>query len=626
MSFHQEERKATAGEVFLVLLGFALLTLAYFKPMVLHPDAVWSVGRDFFQNTWNLWWVDHAIQTGHSLLETDRLFAPEGTSLALHTISFTNSLPGVVLQEQLGLSLGETHTVLFLSAFVLSGFGGWALLRYLTGSPLGAFAGGLIYAFNPYHTAMITQLNNVQFQWLPLFLLGVLWIVDQKSTRAVWFTALMLALCGYTDWYQPILAALAALVMVTVRLRGVKQRWELGIWLRLAVAAGLGGLLLLPGLWPLLQSLGGSGGGELEDPIRYIGEVQLTGMSPNGYGGHFLWPVLLGWTTCLMLLYAMFRVRERGIGMFWWLAAVAFLLLQGPYLVVLNHHFPQVPLPMALFPHLPVLDMIRVPHRFLILFLLAIGGLYAYGLREFQMQRGWVMSFLTIPLLALELQPPPPRPIQVNRARVYEQAALEPADTAVLELPIDFRDGYTMWLQTKHEKKLLAGYTSHILPEALTGLETDLMRSLLPATTDTDVLGLPEFLAQDLESLDEGQLEAWRQELLVDKKVRFIVFHRRADFTAPSHAPSGPKKQIDKLKESLMPYRLNPGIRRAPQMRRFVVKQYQEQLAAESTQARALVERLFGPPDRKLGNLTTEVWDLRALVVADSAPELEEGR
>lgn len=624
MKFQNGERKVTAGEVFLVFVGFALLTMAYFKPMVLDPGAVWSVGRDFFQNTWNLWWVDHAIQEGKPLLETDRLFAPEGTSLAMHTISFTNSLPGVVLQQGLGLSLGVTHTVLFLSAFVLSGFGGWALLRYLTGSPIGAFAGGVLYAFNPYHTAMITQLNNVQFQWLPLFLLGAMWIVDKKSNRAVLFTAVMLALCGYTDWYQPILAGLAALVLVLSRVRGKKNPRDLGIWIRLGVAAVLAGLLMLPGILPVLAHLGADGG-EMEDPIRYIGEVQLSGMSPNGYGSHFTWPVLLGWTTCLMILYAVFRVRDKGVGMWWWLVLVSFLLLQGPYLVVMNHHFTQIPMPMAAFPHVPVLDMIRVPHRFLILFLLGLSGLFAYGLREFQIQRGWVMAFMTIPLLALELQPTPPRAIHLNRASVYQQAALEEADTSILELPMDFRDAYTMWLQTQHGKKLLAGYTSHILPAALGGLETDLMRSLLPAQTDSDVLGLPQFQEQDLATLGEDTLDVWRLELLQDKKVRFVVFHRRADFTAPPNRPAGPPNQTAKLKEALFPYRLNEGIRRAPQMRLFAVKQFQEGLVAESTQARELIELLFGPPDRKLGNLTTEVWDLRD-DAARLLPESEEGR
>jgi len=210
---------------------------------------------------------------------------------------------------------------------------------------------------------------------------------------------------------------------------------------------------------------------------------------------------------------------------------------------------------------------------------------------------------------------------------VYQQAALEPDDSTILELPIDFRDGYTMWLQTRHERKMLAGYTSHILPEALAGLETELMRAMMPVQTDTDILGLPEHLPLALEELDAAALEDWRRELLEDKQVRFIVFHQRADFTAPPSMPGGNVDQSEKLRQALMPYRLNPAVRRAPQMRRFVVKEFQAGLAEQSTQARGLVELLFGPPDEKLGNLTTEVWDLRDEAESRGlVAEAEEGR
>ena len=165
-----EGQRLTTTEVLLVLLGFLGLTAVYFWPMVLDPDQVWSVGRDFFQNTWNLWWVDTAFENSQAYYQTDRLFSPTGTSLAFHTISFTNSMPGLLLQQGLGLSLGTTHTVLFLAAFVMSGLGSWALVRYMTGAPLAAFAAGVFFTFNPYHTMMITQLNNVQFQWMPLVL------------------------------------------------------------------------------------------------------------------------------------------------------------------------------------------------------------------------------------------------------------------------------------------------------------------------------------------------------------------------------------------------------------------------------------------------------------------------
>lgn len=609
-----EGQRLTATEALLVLLGFLGLTALYFWPMVLDPDQVWSVGRDFFQNTWNLWWVDSAYESGHAYYETDRLFAPTGTSLAFHTISFTNSVPGLLLQQGLNLSLGATHTVLFLAAFVMSGLGAWALVRYMTAAPLAAFAAGVFFTFNPYHTMMITQLNNVQFQWMPLVLLGLMLMYDGKGWWSVLFTAVMLALAGYTDWYQPIFCAMAGGVLLLVRMRKDKRLRDSKLWTRILLMGVMAGALMAPGALPLFDMLGQGGGGELEESVRYVGETQLLGMSPNGMRAHFFWPVVVGWSTCLILLYTIFRVRAPGVGKFWWLFAVGFLLLQGPYLVVLNQHLRSIPMPMALFEHIPVLDMIRVPHRFLILMVLGITGLIGYGLREFQIQRGKFMTFLVIPILALEMQPPQPEPVHLRQASVYPLMAADSADYAVLEMPIDYRDGYTMWLQTTHQKKLLAGYTSHILPQALPALETDLMRALHPSVSDTDVLGLPQFLKLDLATLTEAQLDQWRRELVVEKQVHFAIFHRRGDFAASAAGIQLPETSIQKLKFAFMPYRFNPGVRLAPQMRRVAANKFFEDLAANSEQGRALLVLMFGEPSKELGSLSTEVWDLRPWV------------
>ena len=74
-------------EILAVALAYIGITLWFWWPMVQEPEAVWSVGRDYYQNTWNLWWVDHAVEQELPIGETDRLFHPQGTSLAFHTLS-----------------------------------------------------------------------------------------------------------------------------------------------------------------------------------------------------------------------------------------------------------------------------------------------------------------------------------------------------------------------------------------------------------------------------------------------------------------------------------------------------------------------------------------------------------
>lgn len=599
--------------------GYLLLTALYFWPMVAQPDAHFSVGRDYFQNTWNLWWTRTAWENQQPFLVTDHLFSPTGTSLAFHTITFANTLPGLLLQDFLGQT--ETHTFLFLSAFVTSALGAWALAYHLTRSAWGAFFAGIVYSFNPYHTPMITQLNNSHFEWIPLFLLCVLLIYEEGRWWHVFWAGVTVALGAYVDWYQPVLCAMAAAVLLAALLWR-DRRWADGrLWLKLALGGAFGLLLVLPGALPLAHEMGHSGEEGLEVPIRYVGEMQLLGMKPQGSPFYHFWPVGFGYALCLFGLWVLWRVRDRAMRPWWWLLAVAFVLLQGPFLVVLNRHLEWLPLPMALFPHLPILNLIRVPHRFLILIVLPLGILGAFGLRHLQQQlaargRAWSAGAAAglCALVALEVQPARHEPVDLRVPAFYQELSQDQDAYAVLELPLDFRDGYSMWLQTIHHQPLTGGYTSHILPAALAHLQTPLMRALLPSASDNDMAFLPQHLPVNLDEVNEATAAAWRQELLESNRIGVIVFRRGPDFPVPQLALPNPDQVTlaTKLKIALTPYRCNPYLRDFDVWRQLAAANLVTTLSARSGQARAIVERLFGPPTRVEGN--AEIWDLRAQV------------
>lgn len=611
----EQAPRIRAREVLLVLGAYLLITLWYWWPMVVGPDAIWSVGRDFFQNSWNLWWVDRAFEGGEPLLRTDRLFHPQGTSLAFHTLSLATTLPAWALMKVFGLSVGTAYVVVFLAAFPMSAMGAWLLARHLSGSAAAAFVTGVFFAFNPYHTAMVTQLNNVQFQWLPLAVLGVVLVLEGRGWGAVLLAGVATALCGYVDWYQPVFVIVAALLLVPMGLLREKRLGDARVWLKLGAAGVLALLLVLPGLMPMLELMrSGQGPTGLDSPIRYAGEVQLLGIRPKGTVAMATWGVVLGWTTLLALAWIGLRARKAVAPGWWLLAIVAFLLMQGARLSVLNHE-TSIPMPMAVFDKLPGLAFIRVPHRFLLLLLLGVVGILARGLREFETRHGGALVLVLGLLMAAEMQPVPPEAVELELPPVYAEMEREAEDYAVLELPLDFRDGYSMYLQTQHGKALTGGYTSHILPGALTGLRSELMRALLPATHDNDILDLPEHLVLDVDEVAESTLQAWRQELVVKMGVRFIILHDRADFDADE--PQQPPETLQaKLGYALLPFRFNPGINDLQGVARARVADFRHQLMLESDQAVDLVERLFGEPDPTLGSYRVRVWDLRPLFQA----------
>ncbi len=611
-------------EILIVLLAYVGITLWFWWPMVQDPEAVWSVGRDYFQNAWNLWWVDHAVEQGLPIGQTDRLFHPQGTSLAFHTLSPATTGPGWVLMNFFGMSIGATYTWLFLAAFPLSGIGAWLLARHLSGSSAAAFVAGVFFAFNPYHTAMVTQLNNVQFQWLPLAILGVIFIIEGGGWRAMLLAGVATALCGYVDWYQPVFVVLAALILVPSGLLRERRLGDMSTWMRLVGAGILAILLMLPGLMPMIELLrAGDGPSGLDSPIRYAGEVQLFGMRPKGTVGHVFWPVILGWTTLLAVAAILFKARKSVAPGWWVLAIVAFVLMQGARLTILSHE-TSIPLPMAVFERMPGLAFIRVPHRFLLLLLLAIVGILARGLVRAENRLGPGLIYGFGLLMAAEMQPAPLQSVQLNMPPVYDEMSRQADDFAVLELPLDFRDGYSMYLQTVHGKALTGGYTSHLLPGALMPMHSEVIRALLPASNDSDVLGLPEHLAVDVNRLDRQTLNRWRKELILDHEVRFIVLRERTDFT-PGVGLEPPQTTAEKLRYGLTPFRFNPVLNDLQAVARSRVADFRAHLVTESVQAVALVEKMFGPADTSLGSARVKVWDLRA-VREQLLPETEIGR
>jgi hypothetical protein len=595
-------------ELIWAALGYGLVTFLYYWPMVFELDAVWSVGRDYFQNNWNFWWVERAAEQGRSFYDNDTLFAPTGTSLAYHTISFANTMPALAAMKIFGWSPQFVHNLFFLLAFPAAGLGGWALARFVTGSAWGAFFAGLLYSFNPYHGAMITQVNNIQFHWIPLFLLGLLLLYRDGKTWQWVMTAFLLAAAGYADWYQPVFCVMAGGVVLLVKMLLGKRLFDFGLWGKILLMGGCSAVLMLPGVYELIGLMSETGGGELAEPFRFVGAMQLLGIAPQGSPFYHFWPVFFGWTTCILLARTAWRTRVAGISAWWCLAGLAFLLLQGPYLVVLNHHFPQIPLPLTFFSKIPILDVLRVPHRFLILLLLAFAMLLSWGLQDWLAQRKRWLVLIFFAAYAFEMRPTPKQPIDLQPAQIYASMAQDRDDYTVLELPLDYRDAYSMYLQRSHGKKLVAGYTSHILPSAIGHLESSLMRSLHPAVVDTDILGLPQHIRLNLEILSEKQLELWREELLEALGVRVVVFHHGPDFEPPQiEVPD-----VDlgfKLFVSLAPYALNAYANNTSPFQQVGAARFQTELAKQSSQARELIAALFGPPNAVDG--TTEVWDLR---------------
>lgn len=183
----------------IILLLYVLLALMLTWPLAaqlathIPGSPVWAF--DEFTFVWNMWWFKFSLlDLQQSPLHSDYIFYPLGIDLVLYTYNFFNAALGLPLQLVLPLPLASNLVI--LTAYVLSGYGGYLLLRYLLvsrpierayGWPLhgAAFVAGAAYAFAASRMvyAAIGHYDMVTAQWFPFYALFFLKTLREPSYK-----------------------------------------------------------------------------------------------------------------------------------------------------------------------------------------------------------------------------------------------------------------------------------------------------------------------------------------------------------------------------------------------------------------------------------------------------------
>ena len=179
-----------------IVIIYTCMTIAMTWPLVVYLDSHFA-GRniDVWINQWATWWTEKAISEGQSLYYTDLMFYPRGVSLAFHSFSHVNTALVLLLRPWLG-DLGA-HNATVLLAHALSGYAMFCLVRHIARSSLGAFFAGLVFAFFPYRMAESVHPVLVSTQWVPLYFLFLVRLVEEGRKRNVALAALFFFLPLY---------------------------------------------------------------------------------------------------------------------------------------------------------------------------------------------------------------------------------------------------------------------------------------------------------------------------------------------------------------------------------------------------------------------------------------------
>lgn len=477
-------------------LLFLALALVATWPLALHfgssaPGLASWAGQPLFPETtvnlWNLWWFRHAIvDLGRSPFHCPLLFHPHGANLWFHTLAPLHGLVALPLQPLLGLAAAQN--VLIILNLVASAVAASALARAFGVSPAGARVSGAVFAFAPVAFAHLAvgHFELLSTFWFPLELLLFL----RMCTTSRWTTALALGLLvGASPWSSPY----AFVFGVELLLVAAAFRWRALLGPRVAGALVLAAAVAAVCVAPMA--------------IRFVAEAPATAPANRDFAwlsldpGHFLVPsfvhpwlgpllqgvqsrlqpgrlalpqehtAYLGFAVVALAGLALRRPAAARPDRLLLAIGVVFGVLALGSELRLFGHATGLPLPAGLLDSVPILRLARAPGRYAWLVMLAAGTLAGAG---FDTLRSWRWRAVAVAAIAFEFAALPVPLLSARPAPVYARLAAAPGDFAVLELPLQVRDGqhllggvnaYQALGQTVHGHPILGGMVSRLPPE-----------------------------------------------------------------------------------------------------------------------------------------------------------------
>jgi hypothetical protein len=441
------------------------------------------------------------LERGTSPFFDPNSYAPFGFDLGLGEPTLANTVPGVLIGALAGGNDVVTYNVLVLLSFVVSGVGGYLLVRELSGSRQAAVLGAVAFAFAPYRMAQIAgHLQLVGTGWIALSF----YFLERSLKTRSWRDGAMLGLCfaltALSAWYYAYMAGLALALYAAVRLWTERRALDRTAWMALLRPALAALLVLVPlGAPAALPSLRVYAEGGLThsakaadehsaSPLDYVIPNQLHPVwgepfmrahaeeniiETNLYAGLALAVIIFaGW-------WARRRARaapERASFAWVVLAVVAGVLSLGLTLhglqgtLQIQWPWGAGPLPMPgqlLYDWLPFYSSMRAYARWgliVALGLVVLGGiawayLLRYGPGGFRTASRWFAT-LALVAIAVDLWTAPyawgTSPVEPNEASRFVASL---PDGTVMRMPLAAsQSGPALWAQVYYDKPLAYGY------------------------------------------------------------------------------------------------------------------------------------------------------------------------
>lgn len=234
------------------LLGYAAVAIVFTWPLVpnVSTHLTGSPAGDTGVYVWNQWVFQHEVLEQRSLpYFTDRIFSlGQRANLSLHNYTAFQNVVALPLVGWLGVV--TTFNIVYLLMTVLSGYGGFLLVKHLTGGIPESWLAGLLFAWSPVlATRGGGHFSLVAAAPLAVFMLLLLRTAERQRLRdalalgaAVWWAA-------SSDVYYAVYCVLAAVLFllvrtVTIERRAHERRQRAITWTLDVLLFSVGGLVL----------------------------------------------------------------------------------------------------------------------------------------------------------------------------------------------------------------------------------------------------------------------------------------------------------------------------------------------------------------------------------------------
>jgi len=445
---------------------------------------------DAHQYYWNIFNLEEQIHQFKNPFYSNYIFAPEGTSMVMHTYTPILGLFSLVIDNNI-LAL---NIFLFLN-FILSAIGAYLLCYKYNSNPILSISAGIVYAFCPYKILHLIEHYHLLFTAaVPFFILSFLKafefykggffpkVINKKYVLYCFVLGVILFLSDYyatfSILYFCLFYALYYKFVAGINYRSLKF-WVITIAILVVCHILLhqfkvhgvnnkGALWWSGDLWGYIIP-------HFNSQWLYNDRFAQIEKAIYHYPGSVEYSMFLGYSVLLLLV--VFIVWLFNHSLTEGLKPIAFLALVFFLMTVPDLKFggkSLFNLPLSFFHYIPFFNNIRSPTRMLPMVALCFMPLGLYVISSLISRRpqlNYVIGFVLIMLLVIEYKPVNYPIVKVSAVpEVINKLKIMPSGN-LLYIPFGVRDGFIeqgkfqtkkLWYQTIHGKPLIDGYISRL--------------------------------------------------------------------------------------------------------------------------------------------------------------------